>query len=72
MKWGINNSTLRKTLTHLGTPANKMLPQPNKKDMKHKRVLGRIKAIVSLLIGKQFGPINHLEQDFLITSRRNG
>lgn len=61
MKWGINNSTLRKTLTHLGTPANKMLTQPNKKDMKHKRVLGRIKAIVSLLIGKQFGPINHLE-----------
>ena len=59
LKWGMTNSTLR-LLTHLQHP----LSEPLTADagaLKRNRFRSRAKAILSLLTGKQFGPIEKVE-----------
>ena len=57
LKWGMTNSTLRRYMTHLGTDFN------NSNDLDIKAVKrackkSRLKAIIALLRGKQFGPLS--------------
>lgn len=57
LKWGMTNSTLRRYMTHLGTDFS------NNNDFDIKSVKrackkSRLKAIMALLRGKQFGPLS--------------
>lgn len=58
LKWGMTNSTLR-LLTHLQHPVSEPLTV-DAAALKRNRFRSRVKAILSLLTGKQFGPIEKL------------
>ena len=56
-KWGITNRMMRQNLTQLGTPfAEAANPKPIKSSFSC-----RLKAIWTLLTGKQFGPVDPLK-----------
>lgn len=59
LKWGITNSAMRRHLTHLGAPAGQpsaATPMP-----RSQRLRCRLKAILALITGKQFGPVEPLK-----------
>lgn len=56
LKWGITNSTLRRYMTHLGDDFNENY-SIDFKSIKRAYRKSRIKAIFSLLLGKQHGPM---------------
>ena len=61
LKWGMTNSTLR-LLTHLQHSVSEPLTV-DPAAMRRNRFRSRVKAILSLLTGKQFGPIEKLESE---------
>lgn len=61
LKWGMTNSTLR-LLTHLQHPVSEPLTA-DPGALRRNRFRSRVKAILSLLTGKQFGPIEKLESE---------
>lgn len=61
LKWGMTNSTLR-LLTHLQHSVSEPLTV-DAAALKRNRFRSRVKAILSLLTGKQFGPIEKLESE---------
>lgn len=61
LKWGMTNSTLR-LLTHLQHPVSEPLTA-DPGALRRNRFRSRVKAILSLITGKQFGPIEKVESD---------
>lgn len=61
-KWGMTNSTLRRYMTCLGSEFDEKHVF-DEKVIRKNRVRSRIKAIFSLLKGKQFGPIDEYMSD---------
>lgn len=59
LKWGMTNSTLR-LLTHLQQDAREPLTVDSG-TLRRNRLRSRVKAILALLTGKQFGPIEKLK-----------
>ena len=59
LKWGVANSVLREQMTHLGEPWDK--PVIPSTVSSRKRLRYRLKVILSLMRGKQMGPIEPLQ-----------
>lgn len=59
LKWGVANSVLRECMTHLGEPWDASVDSPAVSS--GKRLRYRLKVILSLIKGKQLGPIVPLQ-----------